>query len=107
MNSLDDEWIVVDETPGPVQAEILCGLLESSGIKTQMSQESAGLVFATSFGILGTTKIFVLQSDYERAHEVVEAFYSGNIGSAEENETDNSNDSEEDSSDEDDDSIIN
>jgi hypothetical protein len=72
-----DDWIVLDEVPGMMQAELLRGLLEAQEIPTVLSQEGAGRAMGLTIGTLGAVQILVPSKDQERAREVLEAYYSG------------------------------
>jgi hypothetical protein len=71
-----DDWIVLDEVPGMMQAELLRGLLEAQEIPTVLSQEGAGRAMGLTIGTLGAVQILVPSKDQERAREVLEAYYS-------------------------------
>ena len=79
-----EDWIVLAEVPGMLQAEILRGLLEAQEISTVLSQEGAGKAIGLTIGTLGTVQILVPSKDQERAQELVEAYYSGDEEAPEE-----------------------
>ena len=72
-----EDWIVLDEVAGMLQAEILRGLLEAQEIPTVLSQEGAGRAIGLTIGSMGTVQILVPSKDEERARELLEAYYSG------------------------------
>lgn len=76
-----DDWIVLDEVPGMLQAEILRGLLEAQEIPTVLSQEGAGRAIGLTIGTLGTVQVLVPSKDQDRARELLNAYYSGGIES--------------------------
>lgn len=74
----DQELVLLEEVAGAAQAEILRGLLEAQDIHVLLSQESAGSsMIPVTFGILGDVKIMVRKVDYDRAQEVLNAYYAG------------------------------
>ena len=79
-----EDWIVLDEVAGMLQAEILRGLLEAQEIPTVLSQEGAGKAIGLTIGTLGTVQILVPSKDQERARELLEAYYSGDVEAPEE-----------------------
>ena len=54
-----EDWIVLDEVAGMLQAEILRGLLEAQEISTVLSQEGAGRAIGLTIGTLGTVQILI------------------------------------------------
>ena len=79
-----EDWIVLAEVPGMLQAEILRGLLEAQEISTVLSQEGAGKAIGLTIGTLGTVQILVPSKDQERAQELIEAYYTGDEEAPEE-----------------------
>jgi Putative prokaryotic signal transducing protein len=77
--SAEEEWKVVDEVPGVVQAEILQGLLEAQGIKVFLSEEGAGRAFGLSAAPMGTVQVLVLHTDYDAARAVLDEYYEGDF----------------------------
>ncbi len=73
----DDEWVLVDRVEGPLQAEILKGLLEAQGIKVWLNQQGAARAYAVTVGSLGMVEILVPGSQAEQARQVLEAYYRG------------------------------
>jgi hypothetical protein len=41
----DQEWVIIEEIQGELQAQLLRGLLESQGIPVKLNQEGAGRAF--------------------------------------------------------------
>lgn len=72
-----EDWIVLDEVAGMLQAEILSGLLEAQEIPTVLSQEGAGKAIGLTIGTLGTVQILIPSKDLERAQELLDAYYAG------------------------------
>jgi Putative prokaryotic signal transducing protein len=81
---MTEDWIVLDEVPGMLQAEILRGLLEAQEIPTVLSQEGAGRAIGLTVGTLGTVQVLVPSKDQDRARELLNAYYSGDIETPEE-----------------------
>ena len=81
---MTEDWVILDEVPGMLQAEILRGLLEAQEIPTVLSQEGAGKAIGLTIGTLGTVQILVPSKDQERARELLEAYYSGDVEAPEE-----------------------
>ena len=67
---MTDDWIVLDEVAGMLQAEILRGLLEAQEIPTVLSQEGAGRAMGLIVGSMGNVQILVPSKDQERAREL-------------------------------------
>ena len=78
-----EDWIVLDEVAGMLQAEILRGLLEAQEIPTVLSQEGAGRAIGLTIGTMGTVQILVPSKDQDRARELLEAYYAGDEESPE------------------------
>lgn len=72
-----EDWIILDEVAGMLQAEILSGLLEAQEIPTVLSQEGAGRAIGLTIGTLGTVQILIPSKDLERAQELLDAYYAG------------------------------
>ena len=79
----DENWEVVDEVAGDIQAEILRGYLEAQGIPVWLSQEGVGRVYGLGIGALGNVQILVPSSNYEKARALLDDYYAGNIESEE------------------------
>jgi hypothetical protein len=72
-----NDWIVLDEVAGMLQAEILRGLLEAQEIPTVLSQEGAGRALGLTIGTMGSVQILVPSKDQDRARELIDAYYAG------------------------------
>ena len=84
----EQQWVVVEETAGPFQAEIIRGLLQAQEIPVVVSQPGAGVAIGVTFGSLGRVQILVPAGNLERARQIVEGYYSnagqeGNIDDSE------------------------
>ena len=72
-----DEWIVIDEAIGSLQAELLRGFLEAQGIQVVLSQEGLGhSVYSVGVGPLARVQILVPSIDEETARKLIEGYYS-------------------------------
>jgi hypothetical protein len=71
--------IVVHTTAGPMQAEIIRGLLEAAGIPARLSQESAGSVYGFTVGAMGLVDILVPEEFAAQAQEVLDAYEHGEL----------------------------
>jgi hypothetical protein len=74
---MSEDWIVLDEVPGMLQAEILRGMLEAQEIPSVLSQEGAGRAIGITIGTLGAVQILVPSKDLDRAREILDAYYAG------------------------------
>jgi len=73
----NDEWIVIENVSGDLQAEILRGLLEAQGIPVLLSRESAGRAIGLSVGPLGEVVILVRAENLREAQRVLSDYRSG------------------------------
>ena len=64
-NGKDGDWVVVAHATGPVDGEIIAGLLRTANIPYYIQQESIGRIYGLSFGALGMVTVLV-PIDYER-----------------------------------------
>ncbi len=55
----NEEWTVVAETNGIVEAEIIAGLLRTADIPYYIQQESVGRVIGISLGAIGRVSVLV------------------------------------------------
>ena len=72
----DDQWEVVIEVAGALQAELIRGLLEAQQIEVVLSQEGIGHVYATTVGAFGRVQLLVPVKDVPRAKEILNHYYS-------------------------------
>jgi hypothetical protein len=71
--------VTVDETT-IAHAQVLRGLLEAQGIRVWLNQESAGTAIGLNLpSILGVVQLIVNESSAERARELIEAYYAGDL----------------------------
>lgn len=72
-----DDWIVVGQVNGNLEAEMLRGLLEAQGVEARISQEGAGKALGLGIGRLGEVQILTRAYDQEIAREIMEKYYAG------------------------------
>ena len=89
-HSVDHEWVVVDEVAGPLQAEILRGLLEAQGFTVSLLMEGVGRVHGLFVGPLANNQILVPDDQAELALKVLQDYYAGAFEQAETDEKENS-----------------
>lgn len=75
----ESEWEVVYEAEGPLQAELLRGLLEAQEISVVLSQEGIGRVYGLTVGPLAVVQILVPESQVARARQILKD-YDSNVG---------------------------
>lgn len=75
----DDEWVMVDQVQGQLQAEILRGLLEAQGIMVWVNSPGAAHAYALSVGTLGTVELLVPSSFVDQARQILESYYRGDF----------------------------
>jgi hypothetical protein len=78
-NVSERKWVLVDEVSGGIQAEILRGLLESQGISVWLNQEGAGKAYGITLPALGSVQILVPSDVEQRALELLNAYYAGEL----------------------------
>lgn len=71
------EWIMIDEVPGELQAELLRSLLEAHGIPVQIIQESAARAIGIQISAFGTVQILVPSAESQRARQILKDYYNG------------------------------
>jgi hypothetical protein len=71
----EEQWEVLDEISGSIDAEIIRGMLEAKDIPVILSQEGAGRAIGLTIGSLGETQILVPKSKMTNAQEVLDEFY--------------------------------
>ena len=77
---VSEEMVIVDETAGYLQAEIMRGVLEAQGISVLLSQEGAGhWAYAATVGTLGRVRVYVPAKDEELARQIVDEYYAGTL----------------------------
>jgi hypothetical protein len=74
-----DEYKPVYLSTSPLEAESIRILLESFGIKAELSQESAGAAIGLTVGTLGETFVYVKESDEAAAKEILKSMDDGKL----------------------------
>lgn len=80
----NENWEIVDEVSGELQAELLRGLLEAQGIEVVLNQEGAGRAYGLNIGTLGQVQIMVPSHSAVEARQILDDYYAGKF-----EETDN------------------
>jgi hypothetical protein len=75
----EEEWVLLDQVQGQLQAEILKGLLEAQGIMVWINQEGAAHAYAIEVGSLGMVEILVPSSMAAHAREVLDEYNRGDF----------------------------
>jgi hypothetical protein len=75
----EQKWVVLDQVPGELQAEILKGLLEANGISVFLSQEGAGKVYGMTVAALGSVEILVPEQSLPQARQLIDDYESGKL----------------------------
>ena len=73
----DENWEIIDEVYGELQAEILRGLLEAQGIQVVLNQEGAGRAYGINVGSLGMVQIMVPSHAAIEGRKVLEDYKEG------------------------------
>lgn len=74
-----EDFVEIATTSGPVQAEILRGLLEAQGIEVVLRRESAGTAYGIGVGPLGEVTVCVRATDENAARSLVDDYYAGRL----------------------------
>ena len=80
--------VTVFTAAGQMQASLIKSFLEAHGIPTLVVQESAGVVYGLTVGLMGNAEILVAEEHAQEARELLEAMERGELT------TDNENDAE-------------
>jgi len=73
----DENWEIIDEVYGELQAEMLRGLLEAQGIQVVLNQEGAGRAYGINVGPLGMVQIMVPSHAAIEGRKVLEDYKEG------------------------------
>ena len=73
----NENWEIIDEVYGELQAEMLRGLLEAQGIQVVLNQEGAGRVYGINVGPLGMVQIMVPAHAAIEGRKVLEDYKEG------------------------------
>lgn len=76
---MSDDIVTVETAAGMLEAEILRGLLESGGVRVWLSHEAAGTAIGINIAALGNVDIMVLQTDLQRAREILDDYREGRL----------------------------
>jgi len=71
----EQQWEVLDEISGSIEAEILRGMLEAQDIPVVLSQEGAGRAIGLTMGPLGETQVLVPKDKLVDAQVILDEFY--------------------------------
>jgi len=74
-----EQWVVVTETFGALEAEFIVGRLKAEEIPARMWTESAGRALGITIGKLGTSYVEVPVSFLEEAKEIIDEDFSNEI----------------------------
>jgi hypothetical protein len=77
MNDSKVKYECVYEAGGKLDAEMICGFLESFGIAAIIYQESVGVTYGLTVGPLGKAKIMVPEDQYEEAMVILKDMEAG------------------------------
>ncbi|HLF00836.1 MAG TPA: DUF2007 domain-containing protein [Anaerolineales bacterium] len=77
---MPDDLIVVYTATGQIEASLIKGLLESSGIPVMSVQEGAGAAYGFTVGLLGEVKLLVPEKYEAEAREVLATMNSESSG---------------------------
>jgi hypothetical protein len=75
-----DRFIVIDTLSGRVEADLVRSFLHARGIKSELSQESAGWVYGIGVGPLGEVDILVPSSQGKAAREALKEYHKRMTG---------------------------
>jgi hypothetical protein len=73
----ENNWEVIGEVAGDLQAEMLRGLLEAQGFKVWLSQEGAGKAYGLTLSTLGSVQILVPSESADQARALMDNYYAG------------------------------
>lgn len=73
----NQDIVKVGSVSGKLEAEILRGLLEASGISVWLVHEAAATIYGLGVGPLAVVDLMVLADQAERAAEIIENYRSG------------------------------
>ena len=77
----EEQWVVLVETPGKLQAEIIRGILEAQEIPVVLlSQEGVGDAYGLTVGTLGLVPVMVPSDHLEHAQQLLEIYTNGVFG---------------------------
>ena len=71
------KWVAVAEVYGDVEAEIIRGLLEATGIPVMLSKEGAGQAIGLQIGSMGEVQVLVPDNHVQSAQRIVDDYFAG------------------------------
>jgi hypothetical protein len=74
---MDQDIVKVGSVSGKIEAEILRGLLEASGISVWLVHEAAATIYGLGVGPLAIVDLMVPADQAEEAAEILERYRSG------------------------------
>ncbi len=74
---METKFSVVATASGKLEAEIIKGMLESLGVETMLSYESAGTAYGFGVGRLARVEILVRDEQVAEAEDILEQYESG------------------------------
>jgi hypothetical protein len=74
---MDQDIVKVGSVSGKIEAEIVRGLLEASGIKVWLVHEAAATIYGLGVGPLAVVDLMVPADQAEEAAEILERYRSG------------------------------
>jgi hypothetical protein len=76
---MTEELVVVETTSGVIEAEIIRGLLESSGITVRLSYEAVSTVFGLGVGPLAEVDLLVPADQEHDARRILTDYHTGQL----------------------------
>lgn len=76
-NRVSHDLVVIETVSGLAEAEILRGLLESSGVSVELSYEAALSAYSVGVGRLARVELMVRSDQEALARQVLEDYRSG------------------------------
>ena len=81
------QYISVYTANGMLDAEMIRSFLETAGIPSMLSHESAGTVFGLTLGPMGEVQVMVPADKSEDAKNILDAMEQGKYSQADDSET--------------------
>ena len=86
------QYVLAYTANGMLDAEMIQSFLETAGISSLLSHESAGTVFGLTLGPLGEVQVMVPADKLEEAKNMLDAMEQGKYSQADNSESDLSED---------------
>lgn len=74
---MDQDIVQVGSVSGKIEAEILRGLLEASGISVWLVHEAAATIYGLGVGPLAQVDLMVAAAQADEAIKIIESYRSG------------------------------